>query len=123
MSRPLEVDVLARGLFDRAAMAWGMRDAEVALEVCRDLAKIEPEYELRLKVLGAKHDGATVDRLKRQVQQKQGEPAAFVGRPITSRFSGRCAVCKGPYTAGADVFWRKGAGAAHVTCGEPEGLA
>ena len=102
--RPLEVDQIARGVWNKAAIAIGMNDTEAALEVCRELAAIEDQYELKLRV----------DR------PSPSAGARFVGRPINAQFSGVCRVCGRPYKAGADVLWTRGGGTAHLACGEVE---
>ena len=108
-NRPLEVDVLAREIWNRAAMAHGTRDIELALQVCAELGKIEQAYELRIK---PGHEPAA--------ERKGSTAGKFTGRPITSKYPGACRVCRHPYSIGDSVLWSKAGGCAHITCGELE---
>ncbi len=97
-------DQIARGVWNKAAIATSMNDADAALEVCHDLAAIEDCYELRLRT-----DRST---------PAPTSGAKFRGKPINSQYDGTCKVCSRPYKAGQDVLWARGAGAAHLECGE-----
>lgn len=39
---------------------------------------------------------------------------------ITAKFAGTCPACKGRFEAGAQVEWKKGQKARHVSCEEPQ---
>ncbi len=103
-TQTLQVDRDAREVFNDAAIAVGMNDAEAALDVCRKLGRVEEAYMLTLRS-GEQHARAT--------------GAAFTGRPMHSRFGGRCAVCSQPFPEGAAILYDGvSKRAVHAACGE-----
>ena|SRR6185503_20065446 len=104
-SRPQRVDQLARAIWNRAAMAAGMNDTEVALEVCRELGEIEEAYELRLRCADPR------------LASTKG--TKFTGRPMEAKFAGRCVVCSGAIDVGDTILYsREQKRAGHLRCGE-----
>ena len=109
MSKPLPVDILAREIPGRAALvAGGLGDDGEALQIVRDLhSLLEGDYQLSFK-LGAE-----------QRRQSEALGAKFTGRPMISKFPGRCAVCAKALPTDSSVLYdpdrRK---VACVTCGE-----
>lgn len=105
MSTPPE-DRFICSAWNEAAIAAGMNDKDAALEFVKKFASFEGK--LRLTAIGlASGIGSTPER------------PSFVGRPIVSKFPGRCAVCALSFNVGADVLYngdRKRA--AHLRCGE-----
>ena len=115
-TRPIEVDQIARSLWNRAALAVGMNDRDEAFAVCRDLGAIEAAYELRLK--NERFDRGAPTRRTSNDAPRAAVQSKFTGRPIASKFAGRCKVCGGQYAEGDEVLWCQGAGCAHLDCGE-----
>lgn len=100
----LRVDILAREIFGRAAIAAGMGDKDAALAVCRDLVDVEGAYRLTLRV-GEQHARTT--------------GSAFVGKPMRARFASRCAVCSMGISEGAEIIYASEIKkAAHAGCAE-----
>src|SRR5689334_14372722 len=100
----LKVDILAREVMNRAAIAAGMNDREEALAVCRDLVEVEKAYDLRLRT-GEQH------------AREMGAP--FVGKPMQSRFASTCAVCRQGISPGSNIIYNgELKRAAHAGCVE-----
>jgi hypothetical protein len=82
---------LARGIFNRAAIAAGTSDRELALEVCRDLGEIEGDYTLvaRDALMGRAETRAPPSSLRR----------------MPAKFPGRCGHCGGHINVGALIAY------------------
>jgi hypothetical protein len=67
---------------------------------------------------------ALVAELGQDIAQSQAEPSAsgpFRGKPLDSRYSGVCAVCRKPYAEGDRIVWNGEAKrAAHLGCGQAD---
>jgi hypothetical protein len=87
--------------WNEAAIVAGMNDRDAALDFVRKFVSFEGK--LKLTAVGVQPTGAAV----------------FVGRPIISKFTGRCAVCSLGFAVGAEVLHDpEQKRAAHLRCGE-----
>lgn len=118
-NRPLRVDQLARGLFDRASVAVSRSDGELAMQVCRELGEIEPAYRLALKTETHNSNATAEGRSQRWDRPSAATPKGFRGFPLEARRGGKCCVCSRGFSAGAAILWdREARSAAHAECGE-----
>lgn len=96
--KSLRADQLAAGFWSRAAIAAGMNDVELALEVCREAGEIEKSYELRLKTGASAHSKPA----------PSGEAAGETLRRMAARFAGRCGKCSRGIAVGAPIAYDPG---------------
>jgi len=91
---------IARAIWNRAAIAVGMSDRELALEVCRELGEIESEYTLWAKdalMAGNPATGAPPD---------DGSPAERGSlKRLPARFAGRCGKCARAINVGTPIAY------------------
>jgi hypothetical protein len=76
-STTLQVDRDAREVFNLAAIAIGMRDAEAAFEVCRKLVAIEEHYTLRLRAGDEERNGGRAEK----ANARRGEHCRLTSAP------------------------------------------
>lgn len=94
-STTLQVDRVAHEVFNVAAIAAGMNDADAALEVCRKLGEIEKHYRLaprteeRSTSAGSRDTGPTRGALRR----------------MDAKFPGRCAKCATAISVGMPIAY------------------
>jgi hypothetical protein len=86
---------LARDVFNRAAIAAGTSDKELALEVCRELGEIESSYTLWAK-----------DRLLETpgTERPTDRPGASL-RKMAAKWPGRCSKCARAISVGTLIAY------------------
>lgn len=100
-------DVLLCSLWARVAIAAGMNDKDAALEIVRDLHLAEGKLFI------------TTTSPNTELGAERAREPEFSGRPMISRFPGRCAVCRAGFPAGVEILYSaERRAAAHVRCGE-----
>ena len=108
MPNPLPEDVMLNRFWPSVAWISVHGKADEALEFVRELALLDGKLHVSI-VPGARE------------REAKAAAAGFVGRPMPSKFAGRCFVCAGAFGVGADILYnsqlRK---AAHDACGEVE---
>ncbi len=102
---------LAREIWNRAAIAAGMSDADEALAVCRMLGEIESEYHLI-----AKTEIHEAPRPKRDSEPAKPGDASGKTVRLASKFAGTCRTCGARHDRGEPVWWTRG-----VRCVECDG--
>lgn len=113
-------DILAVGIPNRAALIVSGFDPESgAMQLVRDLHFVL-ENGWRL---GFGPSSARTPSNARPIQSATSPNAtgvpAFVGRPMSAKFGGSCAVCRGPIAVGETILYNRDAKrAAHDRCGE-----
>ena len=106
MSNPPE-DRFICSAWNEAAIVVGMNDKDAAFDFVRKFASFEGK--LRLTAIGLPRSAAG-----------DAETMRFVGRPIVSKFAGRCVVCALSFNVGADILYNgEQKRAAHLRCGDP----
>jgi hypothetical protein len=90
----LRVDILAREIFGRAAIAAGMSDRDEALLVCRDLIEIEGAYRLALRC---------GDEARSTTPASAEKP-----RRMPTQYAGTCRACGARHAVGDPVWWASG---------------
>lgn len=114
-AKPLLEDVLANsgGFWARCAIAVSMNDPAAGMELLRDMHAVEGKIFLTIIRPPGVGPRLTLDELA-----ASGKPV-FHGRPMHSKFHGRCAVCNLAFGVGTAILFngeqRK---AAHDQCGE-----
>lgn len=106
MAKPLPEDRFQVSAWNEAAIAVGMNDPAACVEFTRKFLSFEGRLRLTAVGLPSQPDGAL-------------GAVRFVGRPIVSKFPGRCAVCSLGFNVGADILYSaEQKRAAHSRCGE-----
>lgn len=100
-NQSLPVDIGAREVFGKAAIAVALRDHEAAIEVCKLLLDVEREYCLTLRTAPLAPEGDADPTASRR------------GLLMLAKFAGRCATCSGRIAPGESIFYDRAAKAAH----------
>lgn len=114
-AKPLLEDVLVNsgGFWARAQIAISMNDPEAAMDLLRDMLSCEGKIYLTII-----RPQGVVPRLALDALATAGKPL-FRGRPMHSKFPGRCAVCGVGFGVDAAIIYNGDQKrAAHDQCGE-----
>lgn len=104
----LRIDQIASGIFNRAAIVVGTHDAELAFQVCAELAEIEPHYRLALRT----GDDAT----RGQPPASRTPSSSGSGRSFQAKYAGQCARCGKSFPVGAPIVFNDARKTVHAGC-------